>query len=113
MGVDLVEGDACGGDAWGSGVLWSCGVCTGGAAPVCEGVDGGCDPRLGLPANPTFVVFGGRPRLRGFPSSVSTWLAMPVMVWLMQPPATARIGQTYRRRPAARRHSCSLASDCA
>tara|TARA_R110002003_G_scaffold128_2_gene12039 strand:+ start:15790 stop:16236 length:447 start_codon:yes stop_codon:yes gene_type:complete len=69
VGVDLVDGEARGGDPWGSGVVWSCGVCTGGAMlPPCEGVCG-CEARVGLPANAPFAAFGGRPRFRGFPSS--------------------------------------------
>jgi hypothetical protein len=68
VGVDLVDGEARGGEPWGSGVVCSCGVCTGGAMPPCEGV-GGWEERLGLPANAPFAAFGGRPRLRGLPSS--------------------------------------------
>jgi hypothetical protein len=68
VGVDLVDGDARGGEPWGSGVVCSCGVCTGGAMPACEDV-GGWEERLGLPANAPFAAFGGRPRFRGLPSS--------------------------------------------
>jgi hypothetical protein len=60
VGVPLADGEAWGGDPWGSADVCSWGVCTGGAMPVC----GGWEPRLGDAAYGGLAALGGRPRLR-------------------------------------------------
>lgn len=106
VGVDLDEGDARGGEPWGSGAVCSCGVCTGGALPPCAGV-GGWEERLGLPAYVPFTALGGRPRFRGLPSSARAVSGLSGALGGCAAPCT------YHLRRTAGRHSCSRASDCA